>query len=201
MNMVMIGFVDSIGLEKNSIIERYDGVFWSKLSLLKDIYYDKIMMGYYDHTLSALFGNRLIGFINRGNTDIDHMSGVPLGMCIPGSSKLFVDVDGSYYTCEKVNNSIPIGDVWNGIDMRRIVEIYEYQAKLMNEIGCGKCWALRFCGFCQAHWTGHWNEDYERYKADCRGYRESYEKDLKFICSLYERNRKALNFLYSGKQK
>ena len=42
--------------------------------------------------------------------------------CVPGR-KIYVDVDGRFHTCERVNATFPIGDVNKGLDFERISEM------------------------------------------------------------------------------
>lgn len=70
------------------------------------------------------------------------------GTCIPGVKRLFVDVNGVFYPCEKIllRNNLSIGDLKSGFNIERI--------KSMSNIGklseerCKHCWAMRFCEIC-----------------------------------------------------
>ena len=43
------------------------------------------------------------------------------GICLPGNRKLFVDCDGKYHMCEKVERSIPIGNVEDGLNIKKLI--------------------------------------------------------------------------------
>ena len=71
------------------------------------------------------------------------------GPCIPGGRKIFVNVDGDIFPCEKVNelsDNMKIGNVYSGFN-------FEKCSKLLNianltEEECKKCWAGRLCYLC-----------------------------------------------------
>lgn len=71
------------------------------------------------------------------------------GPCIPGCAKLFVDVNGALFPCEKTcDKCVSIGN----INDRSIIDYFAVQ-KQMNLNGmvsekCKTCWAFRFCKIC-----------------------------------------------------
>lgn len=73
----------------------------------------------------------------------------PSGQCIPGMKKVFVDVDGTLFPCERVNEMFEynkMGTVQKGIqitDAYRILNV----AKL-NQGRCENCFAFRHCSLC-----------------------------------------------------
>lgn len=74
----------------------------------------------------------------------------PGGPCIAGVRKLFVNTDGNFYPCEKVNELSPcmcIGNVDRGIDpdqVKRHLNIGQLTAET-----CRQCWAIVHCAVCQ----------------------------------------------------
>ena len=73
----------------------------------------------------------------------------PSGPCVAGRQRLFCDVKGNLFPCERVNEcseAMMIGSIYNGID-------YDATVKLMN-VGqltadkCKQCWAFRYCTLC-----------------------------------------------------
>ncbi len=71
------------------------------------------------------------------------------GPCIPGVRKLFVDVNGNFFPCEKANDlsqNLQIGDVENGINIEKVKKIYNLGK--INEEECKSCWAIRLCSCC-----------------------------------------------------
>ena len=76
--------------------------------------------------------------------DIWHHSGT----CIPAVRRLFVDINGYFYPCEKIllTNNLNIGNIYDGLNYEKIVE-FSNIAKITNN-DCRKCWAIRFCEIC-----------------------------------------------------
>ncbi len=70
------------------------------------------------------------------------------GQCIPGIRRLFIDINGYFYPCEKVieNNSLIIGDVNRGFDLQKIGTFLNVGK--LTEKECKECWAIRFCEMC-----------------------------------------------------
>ena len=74
---------------------------------------------------------------------------IPGGSCIPGGMKIYVDVDGNYYPCEKTDESMKycIGNVDNGIDYQRAMNLYNDFVEHTKQ-KCVNCWAVRKCKIC-----------------------------------------------------
>jgi len=73
----------------------------------------------------------------------------PTGQCVAGSMKLFVDVDGWFYACERISETSPdsrIGHIDSGFDIKQVQKILNF-GSLINE-KCKVCWALQFCSLC-----------------------------------------------------
>lgn len=65
--------------------------------------------------------------------------------CIPGQ-KIFVSAEGKLYVCEKVSHTFSIGNVEEGLDYGKIVDL---QNKYCGAIeGCKKCKIRNECGVC-----------------------------------------------------
>ena len=73
----------------------------------------------------------------------------PGGPCIPGQLRLFIDVFGNFFPCERVNEKseiMNIGSIENGFD-------YDKANTLLNvgkisEKECKNCWAFHSCTLC-----------------------------------------------------
>ena len=73
----------------------------------------------------------------------------PSGPCTPGQLRLFVDVNGRFFPCERVSENseaTSIGTIGTGFDFDRAYKILNVGN--LTEKDCKKCWALRFCGMC-----------------------------------------------------
>lgn len=73
----------------------------------------------------------------------------PGGPCVPGQRRLFIDVDGNFFPCERVSETseaMKIGNIDRGFD-------YDQAYRLLN-IGqltserCKNCFAFRHCSIC-----------------------------------------------------
>lgn len=68
------------------------------------------------------------------------------GTCIPGE-RLFVDVKGIFYPCEKLSRSRSIGDIHKGLDFSLVADyMNEYNNVICNH--CCSCDVRRFCTMC-----------------------------------------------------
>lgn len=79
----------------------------------------------------------------------------PGGPCTPGCTRLFMDVSGNLFPCERVSELSPImriGHVDTGIDIER--------ARVLLNVGqisaeqCKNCWAIRNCSLCCKYCDG-----------------------------------------------
>ena len=70
------------------------------------------------------------------------------GPCVPGLKKIFIDVDGYIYPCEKVNSSCnnSIGSIYMGINEKKVQDFMNLGK--MTEESCKECFAMRFCTQC-----------------------------------------------------
>lgn len=70
------------------------------------------------------------------------------GQCIPGLQRVFVDVNGKFYPCEKIteDHTYCIGDVTSGFDIDKASVILNVGK--LTETDCKHCWAMRFCEMC-----------------------------------------------------
>ncbi len=116
-------------------------------------------------------------------------SNVPLisHTCIPGVSRLFVDVDGYFYPCEKVGSHLCIGDVQTGIDIDRAFYFFERFKSLVKD--CSKCWAVRFCPLC-IFFVYDENDDIseDRKRAFCEGFKRELEYNFILFLRAKENN-------------
>lgn len=70
------------------------------------------------------------------------------GPCIPGIHRLFVNINGNFYPCERIVESscAVIGNVDEGLDIDKIKVIMNIGEMTQRE--CKGCWAMRFCDLC-----------------------------------------------------
>lgn len=73
----------------------------------------------------------------------------PRGQCIIGYKKLFVDVYGKLWPCEKIStisDDLCIGDLDNGFNYDKINELLNFSRRFGER--CKNCWCIRLCNIC-----------------------------------------------------
>ena len=76
----------------------------------------------------------------------------PGGPCIPGQLRLFVDIDGNYYPCERVSETsevMRIGNLKTGFDLGKCRDILNIGALTAEK--CKNCWVFASCNLCAKH--------------------------------------------------
>ncbi len=68
------------------------------------------------------------------------------GTCL-FNNRLFIDTDGRFHICERINNSFSFGDVWNGIDFKKIKQIIDDFTKVKKN-HCINCDIHFLCAPC-----------------------------------------------------
>lgn len=118
----------------------------------------------------------------------------PVGPCIPGKRKLFVNCEGNFYVCEKMDDGVCIGNVQYGINDETVLRLIREYEKMADE-ECKDCWAVRFCEACYL-WAkvGDSLSGLERNK-HCAAFKESIAWHLVRYCELRERKSDAFDFL------
>lgn len=78
--------------------------------------------------------------------------GHPGGPCLPGVRRIFVNVDGTMYPCERVSEKskvMTIGNLKEGIDLEKVKALINVGQLTQEE--CLKCWAFHYCTTCGAY--------------------------------------------------
>jgi len=117
----------------------------------------------------------------------------PLGSCIPGQRRLFVNTLGKFYMCERVGSNFEIGNVGDGINIRRICDFYKMYDDFFKD--CGHCWALRLCKKCFNSVRRGRDFDVQRKKEMCVKKLRHIEKNLVTFCEIVEEKADAFKFL------
>lgn len=102
------------------------------------------------HFKYRLFGTSFNVILSRnmvpyGNTVAQNLGSI----CIPGQ-KIFVDTDGIFHICEKVNYNFPIGNSKEGLNYPNILKILQKWATRILEY-CSGCAYKSICGICFAN--------------------------------------------------
>lgn len=104
----------------------------------------------------------------------------PGGPCLSGHRKLFVNTEGFFFPCEKVNELSPcmcIGDVDHGLDLEQVkrqINIGQLTAET-----CRNCWAIIHCNICQRQADGEDKLSGETKNRSCEDARQSFMYKLK----------------------
>lgn len=72
----------------------------------------------------------------------------PGGPCIPGQMRLFINAEGNFFPCERVNESdvMKIGTLDTGFDYKKARALLNIGSLTSEE--CRNCWAIRHCIIC-----------------------------------------------------
>ncbi|GEP64322.1 Cys-rich peptide radical SAM maturase CcpM [Clostridium beijerinckii] len=114
----------------------------------------------------------------------------PSGPCIPGAQRLFMNVDGFFYPCERVSETselMQIGHIDTGFDIKKVTSIFNIGK--LNEDDCKNCWAIRLCGVCAGALDMDTDEkEFSKKKREecCKNVKASLEEKFKNYCFLKE---------------
>ncbi len=105
------------------------------------------------------------------------------GTCTPGD-KIAVSPEGKLHCCERVSNSFPIGNIHNGLNMDKIVEIVrDYRKGITDQ--CEGCPITRLCPVCFARVSGE--DKFNRSPSDlCKNIQKDTKKTFSRLWSLFE---------------
>lgn len=178
-----------------------------------DELYDAFVQNMRDGTLGAspnqprlwvqrgLFEKNVQVFYQRGYATPQHpripdrFCSVP--MCVPGARRLFVNADGSYYPCERVQEALPfcIGNVRQGVDAGRVRELLEGYVELCKQ-ECRSCWCLPICmAGCVVVAIKDGKPDGALRKRACERYRTAALRTMSDVCEVLEHNPQALRYM------
>lgn len=117
------------------------------------------------------------------------------GACFPGSHRVYVSVDGIFHMCERTPNTLPIGSVWQGFDVPRIVELVNTFRRVMDSRDCRNCWAVRFCPICYVHLATNDGQLIPPASAICNAHRNNLAERLATYCRILELNPHAFDYM------
>jgi len=111
----------------------------------------------------------------------------PGGPCVPGPMRLFMDVEGNFYPCERVSEKsecMRIGNVDAGFDLEKCEKLLNV-AQLTKE-ECRDCFAFAHCSQCGARADQDGTLDKDRRLSYCNGVRNGFDNDLRDYITLLE---------------
>lgn len=141
----------------------------------------------------ALFERTLQIIHNREMTKLGCICH-PNGICIPGTRKLYVEVVGDIYMCEKVEPFFKLGNVLSGFDENKSRKLIDEYCELSTQ-NCSHCWVIRLCGLCFVQSIKNNNLDIERKTKICKSTRKFLSTCLEIYASVLEENPTALDYL------
>lgn len=108
------------------------------------------------------------------------------GPCIPGQIRLFMNVDGIFYPCERVcetSEIMKIGNINDGFDFVKIKELLNVGK--VTEENCKNCFAFRGCTICAAMADDANSNTFskELKMSACKNIKHNYEEMLKDACT------------------
>ena len=170
-----------INEEKYMVEYKYEifKLFLSRIGKLDEKYVSKMVKDYYINLQTKIFEDR--------HRDIEREKGHPGGPCVPGTQRLFVDIYGNFYPCERVNESsevMRIGNISDGFYVDKIRDILNIGK--VTEKSCKNCWAYRFCYLCAAAADDLKTLSPERKSKRCLEVRNNISRMLKEYCILKE---------------
>lgn len=111
----------------------------------------------------------------------------PSGPCIAGTARLFVDVNGFLYPCEKVSEKsdvMRIGDLDNGFDISKATKLTSIGEITADK--CKKCWCILHCGMCACFADDNNSLSPTLRLSHCDGLRNNALENMKNLCFLSE---------------
>ena len=116
--------------------------------------------------------------------------------CLPGYDKLFCNVDGLYYPCERTERKqcFCVGNASTGFDVEKTLNLLERFQQL------GACESCHICQFCEICFSDiktldEINWDDNSHSEFCKRLRECSKKNIAEYVSLMESNRSGLDIL------
>ena len=101
--------------------------------------------------------------------------------CLHEPYSCFITSDGKLYVCERMCQEHSIGDIYNGINQKRCVELNKSFAERKNKY-CSSCWAKRLCRICATNL----NNTEEQFVQYCNTERMQLKLALQYYCEILE---------------
>lgn len=95
--------------------------------------------------METFFNIWLAEWINRPIFEINDPQEYPT--CLPHNKKLYIDAKGNVGICERITDSIRIGNITNGLDYESINETVSKTASFIDSY-CSTCHSARICDIC-----------------------------------------------------
>lgn len=182
-----------------------DDIYTMKKNVYSDDYIEKqnyqIFLAYLayfgrlDYNLVSNIAWQEIQYIENKMSNMGHMLKLsdvtaPSGPCIPGQLRLFIDVKGNFFPCERVNENselMKIGNIEEGFHYDKAANLLNFASLTSEE--CRNCWAITHCNLCakNADDGGKFNREFKL--SHCKSVRENFHNtllDIIFIKEFYK---------------
>ncbi|MFH0876504.1 MAG: SPASM domain-containing protein [archaeon] len=146
--LLTLGSVESVGLSEHMLEEHKSQFNYIDAYLLYGIRFvqqviegkkpNKILTYIYDKPLRKLFYRN--ASFSPDRVDLENI-------CLPGEFVLHVDRDGTFYMCERMAGTMPLGNLNDGLDHSLQANSLQVYAQARNNL-CYSCWASRVCQPC-----------------------------------------------------
>ncbi len=108
--------------------------------------------------------------------------------CFHEPYSCFITSDGKLYVCERMCQEHSIGDIYNGINQNRCVELNKSFTERKNKF-CSSCWAKRLCRICATNL----NNTEEQFVQYCNTERMQLKLAMQYYCEILEYKKKNNN--------
>lgn len=116
----------------------------------------------------------------------DAASFYPNGCCIPGVTKIYVDVDGAYKICERSHGTPDIGSVDEGVRLDRVKQVIDDYCE-GSIADCRNCEVVSLCNACFANAFVNGRFDIAMKRKWCETARPSLKRRLHNYADLVQR--------------
>jgi len=135
---------------------------------------------------ASVFDRAYARLHHRAMAKPDAASFFPNGCCIPGVTKIYVDVDGAYKICERSHGTPDIGSVDEGVRLDRVKEVIEDYCD-GSIADCGNCEVVSLCNACFANAFVNGRFDISMKRKWCETARPSLKRRLRAYADLVQR--------------
>lgn len=141
------------------------------------------------HFVIALFRQHFEGIINGFSEKGGFPKTIcPSGLCIPGQTRWMVDINGKFFPCERVSETVEeniIGNINEGFNLEKAKFVLNIHNISKNE--CINCFAFRHCDACIKKYESHLSGDKIKLDKECEQIKIGFENTLHSIINFNER--------------
>jgi uncharacterized protein len=149
----------------------------------------------------ALFEKQIMGFYKRGYAGKasprlpERLCTLP--MCLPGVRRLYVQTDGSYYPCERVQETpaFQIGSVQEGVSPEKVHALLQTFVDV-SKAECRTCWCVPICqAGCVVAVMKDGKPDCQARRKACESFLRTAHRTMVSVCEALEANPEALRYM------